>query len=325
MRKVTLKDIARELGVTVGTVSHVLNGVDDVSEATKERVLEAAKRMGYVTNLAASSLRSGKTGTVAVIVPDISNPHIAHQIKLIEDSLRASDYSVIILNTNEEDSEELEAVKFAYAKQVDGILLCPAQKTGESIRFLEKTGIPYLLIGRYFASGVSDYVCADDVKGGKIIGEYLVSCGAKRPIYVGAYKYIEASLNRYLGIKEAFASAGILLPEESFVEISPKTDKREDIASLLEGRGEFDSVVAFSDILAFEILSYFKKNGIKDIPVCGFDAINRHLYLPFSYASVGMCGDGWAREATEALLKKIDNSTKRVCKLIDVELYTFNG
>lgn len=325
MRKVTLKDIAKELGVTVGTVSHVLNGIDDISEATKERVLEAATRMGYVANSAASSLRSGKTGTVAVIVPDISNPHIAHQIKLIEDSLRASDYSVIILNTNEEEGEELEAIKLAYGKQVDGILLCPAQKGRESIDFLNKTGIPYLLIGRYFAGADSDYVCADDKKGGRLIGKHLIECGMKRPLYLGAYKYIEASLNRYLGMKEAFFEAGIELSTDAFIEISPKTDKREDIAELLKDAPEFDSVVAFSDILAFEILSYFKKNGIKGVPVCGFDAISRHLYLPFSYASVGMVGDGWAREATEALLAKINGSTGRVEKLIDVELFTFNS
>ena len=85
MKKVTLKDIANELGVTVGTVSHALNGIDDISEETKARVLEAAERLGYISNGLAASLRSGKTNTVAVIAPDISNPHLAYQIKLIED------------------------------------------------------------------------------------------------------------------------------------------------------------------------------------------------------------------------------------------------
>ena len=87
MKKITLKDIARELNVTVGTVSHVFNGRDDISEEMRTKVLETAKKMGYISNNAAASLRLGKTKTVAIIVPDISNPHIAYQIKLIEDIL----------------------------------------------------------------------------------------------------------------------------------------------------------------------------------------------------------------------------------------------
>ena len=103
MKKVTLKDIANEVGVTVGAVSHVLNGIDDISEETKERVLEAVDRLGYISNGSAVSLRSGKTNTIAIIIPDISNPHLAYQIKLIEDKMRRFNYSVIILNTNENE------------------------------------------------------------------------------------------------------------------------------------------------------------------------------------------------------------------------------
>ena len=106
MKKITLKDIAAELNVTVGTVSHVLNGVGDISAVTRERVLETAKRMGYISNSGAVALRQGKTHTVAIIVPDISNPHIAWQIKLMEAKLKQHEYSVVILNTNEEEGEE---------------------------------------------------------------------------------------------------------------------------------------------------------------------------------------------------------------------------
>ena len=135
MKKVTLKDIANELGVTVGTVSHVLNGINDISEPTRLRVLETAERLGYVSNNAAVSLRSGRTRTVAVIVPDVSNPHIAHQVKLIEERLREARYSVIILNTGEDEASEKEAILTACGKQVDGILLCPTQKSKRNLRF----------------------------------------------------------------------------------------------------------------------------------------------------------------------------------------------
>lgn len=321
MKKVTIKDIAKELGVTVGTVSHALNGMSDISEATKRRVIETAKRMGYVSNIAAASLRSGKTKTVAAIVPDISNPHIAYQIKLIEDKLKSLGYSVIILNTGEDENAERSAIELAYSKQVDGIMLCPAQKTSSSISFLESIAIPYLLIGRYFSDIDTDFICADDEKGGYLAGKYLVDKGYKKPIYIGAYKYIEASAKRFHGISSAFIENGTKLTNERFLEISPRADITKDsIRNLLDNAPDFDSIVAFSDVIAFEILSQLRAVGSGFVPVVGFDAINRHLSLPFRYASVGMTNGGWAEAAAEALLDKIQNKAK--CKtLIDVELF----
>ena len=142
MKKVTLKDIANELGVTVGTVSHVLNGIDDISEETKLRVLDAARRMGYISNGLAASLRSGKTKTVALIIPDISNPHLAYQTKLIEDKMREQGYSVIILNTNEDERTEEEAIRTACSRQVDGILLCPASGAPKTWNFSRASVCP---------------------------------------------------------------------------------------------------------------------------------------------------------------------------------------
>ena len=170
MKKVTLKDIAKELNVTIGTVSHALNGMDDISPSTKKRVFETAKKLGYISNHAAVSLRSGKTNTIAVIVPDISNPHIAHQIKLIEDAMKQHRYSVIIFNTNEDDEAERHAILSACGRQVDGIMLCPAQHSTDNVLFLKSLHVPFVLIGRYFAACDTDYVCADDVKGGRLAG-----------------------------------------------------------------------------------------------------------------------------------------------------------
>lgn len=188
----------------------------------KKLVLKTAKEMGYISNTYASALRSGKTNTIGIIVPDISNPHLAYQIMLIEDALRSKSYSIIIMNTNEDEDEERKAIELAVGKQVDGILLCPTQKSDKNIIFLNKLEIPYLLIGRYFDSLDSDYVCADDIRGGYILGKYLYKKGYRNPIYIGAYKYIEASSKRFLGLCDAFSEEGIALSDDVFFEISPK-------------------------------------------------------------------------------------------------------
>ena len=321
MKKVTLKDIAKELGVTVGTVSHALNGLDDISEPMKKKVFDTAKKLGYIQNSSAAALRSGKTKTVAIIIPDLSNPHIAYQIKLIEDKLKASGYSVIILNTNENSEEEYTAIVTALGKSVDGILLCPSQHDRENLDFLKRSEVPYILIGRYFSDSDSDYVSADDFKGGYLAGKYLISKGKKNPLYIGAYRYIEASEKRFLGLRSAFLEAGISISEDRFIEISPRSEIPDCVIKKVNSAiPDFDAVVAFSDLLAFELLS---KCESRELCVVGFDGIASHLKLPLSSVSIAMKEDGWANSAADFIVKKI-NGEGAVCKkLIDVEIKEF--
>ena len=321
MKKITLKDIAARLGVTVGTVSHVLNGIDDISPETRKKVLAAAKEMGYIPNSSAVSLRSGRSNAIAIIVPDVSNPHIAYQVKLIEQKLKENNYTAIILNTNEDDETEYNAIVTACSRNVDGILLCPSQHSRDNIRFLQTAEIPYVLTERYFEKGDSDYVCADDVKGGRLAGEWLLSKGCKNPVYIGAYKYIECSVARFKGVKEAFNAAGIELGEDRFYETDPKGDNlSETYKKLISDGVKFDSAVVFSDFIGFELRSLL---GSKAVEVIGFDAVNMHLHIPFPHASIGMKGNDWADKALQVLFEKINGSTERFTKLIDVQLYEF--
>ena len=321
MKKITLKDIAAELNVTVGTVSHVLNGVGDISAVTRERVLETAKRMGYISNSGAVALRQGKTHTVAIIVPDISNPHIAWQIKLMEAKLKQHGYSVVILNTNEEEGEENQAIVTACGKRVDGILLCPVQTGTGNLDFLDRLEIPYILIGRSFPGRDVDYVTADDLEAGYLAGRYLLEKGCVWPLYVGAHSYIESSCHRFAGLQRAYAEGGIRLPEDRFLELSPEAGRAGSM--IREGYAHFpthDALVAFSDLMAFELLALGKDWGV---PVIGFDAIGTHLPLPVSYASVGMVGDGWSEAAVSALLGKM-NGKREPCRIrVAVELLEF--
>ncbi len=318
MKKVTLKDIAKELNVSVGTVSHALNGIPDISEETKIKVFKAAREMGYIINGAAASLRSGKTNIVAIIVPDISNPHIAYQIKMIDEKMREKNYSVIILNTNEDEEIEMKAIMTAMGKQVDGIMLCPCQKTRTNVDFIRKKGIPFVLIGRYFEKIKTDYVCADDLMGGYIAGRYLLAKGYRKPIYVGTYSYIEGSKKRFLGISRAFKDAEIPFSRKRYIHIDPMGENIDAIMEEVEKVKPFDSVIAFSDLIAFKIMSRLQD---KSVYVMGFDAVTNRLELPYSFASVGMKGHGWADKAIEILMRKINGKTRIFQEIVDVKLY----
>ena len=317
MKRVTLKDIANELNVTVGAVSHALNGMNDISKETAKKIIDTAKKMGYIPNNSAISLRSGKTGTVAIIIPDISNPHLAYQIKLVEDKIKQEGYSVIIMNTNENSGEEYNAIVSACSKQVDGIMLCPSQHSTENISFLIKQNMPYILIGRYFKNCGFDYVCSDDIKGGYLAGRYLTEKNCKNPIYLGASKYIESSINRFEGLKKAFAEKNIHLCEKRFFEVNPTSSNLYEVYDdICAKKVSFDSIVTFSDLFAFKLLS-----KMKNIPFVSFDAVNTRLHIPCFLPSVGMTGNGWSEKAVSALLKKISGSHDKVNELIDVKLY----
>lgn len=321
MKKVTLKDIADDINVTVGTVSHVFNGIDDISEATKARVWEAANRLGYIPNGAAASLRSKRTKTIAIIGVDITNPLIAHQIHLIEQKLKALGLGTMILFSNETEEEEFKAIMIACVQRVDGILLCPTEYGRKHIQFLERQEVPYVLIGRRFPDINSDYVCADDRKSGKLIGEYLSSRGFTKPVYFGAKNCFEFSDLRFEGMVDAFSEKGISIGNDRFIHVNSIMDNWQNaVDELLASDMPFDCIFASFDTLAFRIMSYLKERGYEHIPVVGVDGLQKHLCLPFPYVSVEMVHGGWAEEACSALLNKINGSCEKCQKRIDVRL-----
>ena len=326
MKRVTLKDIAAELNVTIGTVSHALNDMNDISPATKERVKATAKRMGYIRDNLANSLRSGKTNTLAVIIPDISNPLISRQVLQIELEAQKRDYTTIIFNTNGDQELERQSILTAYQNRVDGILLCPVQKNEDTVRFLDSLSIPFVLIGRYFENYDTNYICADDLKSGLLAGNYLLDRGYRSTVYVGASKNLLGSKQRLEGLKKAFSERGIPFDDSYILETDPRGDEIEELVNRLEGM-KYDSIVAFSDLIAFSIRYIYAKkhNSPMDTMILGFDAVQRYTMLPFSHVSVGMLDDGWAKGSLEMLLSAINGDIKaqNVHRLVDVGLFEF--
>ena len=141
MKRVTLADIAKKCGVSVNTVSHALKDKPDISKKTTERIKKTAEKMGYIQNASASFLRSGFSKSIAIIVGDISNPHFSIMIKEMEQAARTEGYTCFVLNTDENEDLEKEAIVAAISKNVDGIVICPTQKSTKNIEFIKKSGI----------------------------------------------------------------------------------------------------------------------------------------------------------------------------------------
>ena len=170
-KAVTLTDIAEATGFSANTVSHALNNKPDISEKTKKLIKETAEKMGYIANASASFLRSGRSKNIAIIVPDITNPHFSVAIKEIEGLLRVKGYTAYIMNTDEHPETEKQAIISAKSKNTDGIIISPTQKTYENIAFLESLDIPFVLLGRRFKGKDNNYVICNDEKSGYLAGK----------------------------------------------------------------------------------------------------------------------------------------------------------
>jgi LacI family transcriptional regulator len=320
-KRVKLKDIAEKTGFTINTVSRALKDRSDISDETKKIVNKAAEEMGYIRDFAASSMRSGQTNTIAVIVGDIANPFFGSLVRDIEISVKKSGFTVIIYNTSENSDQEQEAILSAYSRKVDGIIICPVQKNIDNIRLIQKLSVPFVLVGRYFKNLKVDTVHWNDLKAGELAAGYLLDRGHVNILYVGAPLYISSGKDRLQGYRRAFKKRNLPIKEE-MIQITGAMEgrTRDVIIDILENGPSFTAVMAHSDLMAYEVL-YALRDRLTHIEVIGCDNIQSKLMLPLSFPSIDSLDDE-ARICVELLLSRINNKNKNMPKpvVLDVEL-----
>lgn len=304
-KRVTLSDIAKAVGVSVNTVSHALNDKSDISEETKKLIKETADRMGYIRNSSASFMRSGRSKCISVIVGDISNPHFAIVIKEIERVARESGYSVFVLNTNEDESLEKDAIVTSLSNNVDGIILCPVQKTGDNVRYLINSGIPFTLMGRHFEGIDTNYVVCDDRHGGYLAAEHLINKGHRRIAVFNAPLHISSAVERLDGIRQVCDEKGIALTDDDIYTVSVTNGDHSDIISnAMKTGNDYTGAICFSDIIALEFLSLA---GNRNIDVISFDDIRSKFVMPVAFASITSLKTKMGHRAFEILMDSINN------------------
>lgn len=316
MRIVTLKDIAAELGYSVNTVSRALRDKDDIAEETREKIKETAMQLGYINNMIASSLRLGYTNTIAVILGDVSNPHFAVMMKEIEEHAREKGYFSFLINTDEDEELEMEAIRSALNKSVDGIILCPTQKSDKNIEFLKTTDIPFVLIGRRMENIETDYVVCNDELGGYQATKCLLEYGHRDILILHGPEYISSARERLAGYKRAYAEAGVSMNEKLIREV-PVTAKgcSQVLERLVEEKQTYSAVFAFSDMVAWETWTYLLEHGKRvpqDCSIIGFDHIQSRLVLPFRLSSVSSYKGEMSIETVNVLVRRMQSKKEKL-------------
>jgi LacI family transcriptional regulator len=318
--KVTLKDIAIKTGYTINTVSRALKDKDDISKQTRKLIQNMAREMGYVGNMIAGALRSGSTRTIAVILGDISNPHFAIMTKGIEDVACSKNYSIFILNTDERHDLEEKAIYSALSMKVDGIILCPTQKSKDNIELLKRSGVPFVLIGRHLKDIETDYVVCDDIKGGYLATAHLIERGHRQILLLNGPGYISSAEERGKGYKKALAESGISYDSKLVYEVPVTSGECSLLLQQIITDGiAFSAIFAFSDMIAWEAIYTLDKMGFrvpKDKAVVGFDNIQSRLLFPVPLTTIGTSKGKMSRKAVEILLKRIDKNPKKHLKYV---------
>jgi LacI family transcriptional regulator len=212
--KATIKDVSQVAGVSTATVSRVLAGFEEVSEETRQRVLEAAKTLNYQPNRNARNLRKNTTSTIGVIISDIQNPFFGSVVRGIEKVTIKDDYTLILGNSDEDPEREKKLITMLLEEGVAGIILVPTNANMESYAALFSYGTPFVVIDRRLPIPDLDMVLVDGAAGAEMAVDHMVSLGHRRIGYVGGMKHLSVMHERELGYMAALRKHNLPFVQE---------------------------------------------------------------------------------------------------------------
>lgn len=204
---VSVKDVAARAGVSLGTVSNVLNRPEKVAEATAERVRAAIEELGFVRNDAARQLRAGRSRAIGLVILDVGNPFFADVARGAEDEAAAASLSIIVGNSDERADRESAYLDLFDEQRVHGILISPVDEIGARLRRLRERGIPAVLVDRTSTDRSFSSVALDDVAGGEMAVRHLLELGRRRIAFVGGPRHLRQIEERLAGSRRAVAAA----------------------------------------------------------------------------------------------------------------------
>lgn len=304
--KARLKDIADATGFSVNTVSHALRDKPDISDATKARIRQVAEELHYIPNFQARGIREGRNAIVAVILPDIINPHFSIVFRGIEEYFRSLGITTLFMNTSERVDNELRAVRVSIGQNVSGVILCPTQTSTEPIRLLERSRIPFVLIGRHFDEEPdTDYVVCDDANGAYLATRHLIEEGHRSIACVRVNPQISSDRERFSGYLHALEEAGIHFNEDNILNLPlAQTNCQAEIRAFLCANRGCTAILSFNDMLAYGIIREAIRMGLSvpgDLSVIGFDNICADYVFPTMLSSVSVSKKNMAHIASELL------------------------
>lgn len=318
-----MKDVAAAAGVSVATVSKILNARDEhISDATRARVLDIVKKTGYVPNAVAKGLKQNRSRMIGFILPDISNPFFPSVAKGMEETANKYGYGVLIANTNDSVKSEQEALRFLTSQKVGGIVF---SRTLHS-KHLEKcaeTEMPIVVVDRAFDFEYSGMGCVtvDTLAGMKASTEVLIKSGCKHIACISA-RY-SSDTDRFFGYCDALKEAGMVLDEALIYNDTFTFETGYNGIEEILSRTCADGVVCGNDLIAVGVLSRLSEKGVsvpKQIKIMGFDDIYLSKYITPPLSTVRQPAYEMGAEAVKMLIEHLENRVPLYDKKLDFSL-----
>ena len=318
MKKDTLLTISERTGYSVSTVSRVLSGQGPkyrIAQKTIDYITEVARACNYTPNLIAHSLRTNRTNTIGLIVPNIDNPFFSTLAAIIINQFKMRGYTLLLTDTMESETNEIQAVSTYVSRQVDGIIVVPV---GNSPGYLEDIAgsIPVVLIDRYFEDTTLPYVCTDNYSGGYMATEYLINKGYRNLMAVQGVRTSMPNRERMRGFLQAASdhSASGVRKRTAGDSFSVENGYKETMAAMTSGDRP-DAIFAVSTTILLGVIKAVKELGLRipeDVALISFDN-NRFLdYLDPAITRIEQPLHTIGEIATDSIIRMIESEDGHV-------------
>jgi DNA-binding LacI/PurR family transcriptional regulator len=309
---ITIKDIARELGISPSTVSRALKDHPDISKATRDAVNELAERWNYRPNPIALSLKSGSSKTVGVIIPDVVHYFFSTVISGIEDVLYQRDYNMILCHSNELWEQEVKNIRTLLSSRVDGILASVSKTTTsfDHYRSIIEKNIPLVFFDRVAEELDTDTVVIDDESGAYKATIHLLRTGKKRIVHLAGPPHLGIARERRNGYLRAMKEYRLTPGPDDIVKCDNIESAERIIPEQLKRVPRPEAFLAVNDLTAAQVLMIVKRQGLRvpqDIAVVGFTNSQIAVLTDPGLTSVDQKGNEMGQIAARMLLDRIEN------------------
>jgi LacI family transcriptional regulator len=308
----SIKDVAVRAGVSIGTVSNVLNRPDKVADATREQVLAAISELGFVRNSSAAQLRAGTSRSLGLIVLDMANPFFHDVAKGVEDVATELGYAVVLCNSDEQAMKEDRYLQVLEEQRVRGVLITPVEVSSERLDALRRRGTPTVLVDRHDPRVNCCSVAVDDVAGGELAGGHLVERGHSRIAFFSGPLSLRQCADRLAGLRNAVEAAGLSPDDVIEVVELPALKARisyEAAREMFESHKDVTAAFCANDLLALGLLRASVSTGRKvpdDMAIMGYDDIEFAADAAVPLSSVRQPTLQIGRNAAQLLLEECD-------------------
>lgn len=276
LKKITILDIAKELGITFSTVARALNDHPAISAATKKAVRETAERLGYQPNKVASSLRSGRTKIIGVLVPRLDVSFFSSVVHGIESIMNEHGYTILLYQSQESAKQERKGIETFLRSRVDGIIasISLETETADSYEEIKARNTPLAFFDRVLQQLNVPSVTIDDYHGGFMATEHLIKAGYRRIVHINQYRNINIFNERLRGYLDALKQHGLPVDERLIIKGDFSLDfGRQCVRDLLAETVDFDAVFTLEDFTAMGVIQELKLAGKRipdEVGVVGF-------------------------------------------------------